>query len=194
MLDRLASNRFVGYLMDLMHWLLSENTRRFARFARVFVRTVYGFILMAVLMGMAGCATSSTVATRKVERAAAYAALVPEEQALVDQGQIRVGMNPDVVYVAWGQPAQVLKSGDATGEITTWLYTSTTSDTYRSWHYREYPRRDGSTYLDRSMDVDYAFRDYVSAELVFRGGKLERWRMLPKPMERDILSPGPYGR
>jgi outer membrane protein assembly factor BamE (lipoprotein component of BamABCDE complex) len=194
MLDRLASNRFVGYLMDLMHWLLSEKTRRFARFARVFVRTVYGFILMAVLMGMAGCATSSTVATRKVERAAAYGALPPEEQALVDQGQIRVGMNPDAVYVAWGQPAQVLKSGDATGEITTWLYTSTTSDTYRSWHYREYPRRDGSTYLDRSLDVDYAFRDYVSAELVFRNGKLERWRMLPKPMERDILSPGPYGR
>jgi outer membrane protein assembly factor BamE (lipoprotein component of BamABCDE complex) len=194
MLDRLASNRFVGYLMDLMHWLLSENTRRFARFARVFVRTVYGFILMAVLIGWAGCATSSTVATRKVERATAYGALSPEEQALVDQGQIRVGMNPDAVYVAWGQPAQVLKSGDATGETTTWLYTGTTSDTYHSWHYREYPRRDGSTYLDRSMDVDYTFRDYVSAELVFRGGKLERWRMLPKPMERDVLSPEPYGR
>ncbi len=194
MLDRLASNRFVGYPPGLMHWLLSEKTRRLARFARVFVRFVYAFILMALLNGLAGCAASSTVATRKVERAAAYGALIPEEQALVDQGQIRVGMNPDAVYVAWGQPAQVLKSGDATGETTTWLYTGTTSDTYHSWHYREYPRRDGSTYLDRSMDVDYAFRDYVSAELVFRGGKLERWRMLPKPMERDVLSPEPYGR
>jgi hypothetical protein len=194
MLDRLASNRFIGYLPPEMHRLPPQNSGRSDPYIRLFVRAIPTWIGMGLLIGLAGCAASSTVATRKVERAAAFGALAPEEQALVDQGQIRVGMNPDAVYVAWGQPAQILKSGDATGEITTWLYTSTTSDTYRSWHYREYPRRDGSTYLDRSMDVDYAFRDYVSAELVFRDGKLERWRMLPKPMERDVLSPGPYGR
>lgn len=142
---------------------------------------------------LAGCA-GSTVDSRKKERAVAYAALSNDERALVDQGQIRVGMNPDAVYVAWGAPAQVLKSGDASGEVTTWLYTATATDTVHSWHYREYPRRDGSTYLDRSMDVDYAFRDYVSAELIFRNDRLEKWRMLPKPMETDLLMSTPYGR
>ncbi len=159
----------------------------------IVLRGVCSFFLGSFLINlMTGCA-SSTVASRKAEKAVAYSVLSPEERGLVDQGQIRVGMNPDAVYIAWGAPAQILKSGDASGEVTTWLYTATATDTYHSWHYREYPRRDGSVYLDRTMDVDYAFRDYISAELIFRDGRLDRWRMLPKPPERDVLSPGPNG-
>lgn len=146
-------------------------------------------LLLPALVFLAGCATKSTVATRRAERAAAYGALAADERGLVDQGQIRTGLGEDAVYISWGKPAQVLRSGDATGERTTWLYESTTTDTYHHWSYHESPRRDGTSYIDRSLDTDYNFRDYVSAELVFRGGKLESWRMLPKPPEQNIYVP-----
>jgi hypothetical protein len=44
-------------------------------------------------------------------------------------------------------------------------------------------------YLDRVMSTDYAFRDYVSARLVFRGGEVASWEMLPKPPSNTIYSP-----
>lgn len=145
---------------------------------------------------LVGCSTTApndpkSVAKRKAERPAVYAALTPEHQAAVDQGQIKVGMSEDAVYLAWGKPAQVLKGGDASGEFTTWLFQGTATDSYHTWRYREYPRKDGSTYLERSLDTDYAFREYVSAELHFRQGSLVSWRMLPKPAEGSFYSPGP---
>ena len=145
-------------------------------------------ILAAALLA-AGCATSTTIESRRAERAAAYATLPPDERALVDQAQIRTGLGEDAVYIAWGKPAQVLRGGDAAGERTTWLYESSATDTYHYWRYREYPRRDGSTYIDRSLETDYNFHDYVSAELVFRNGRLESWRTLPKPPEQNYYVP-----
>jgi hypothetical protein len=62
-----------------------------------------------------GCANHS-VETRRRERAAAYAALNPEFQRLVDAGQIKAGMPEDAVYIALGRPTQIVLSGDATGE------------------------------------------------------------------------------
>jgi hypothetical protein len=155
-----------------------------------------GLLLAACL---AGCAMQSNtdprqIARRRTERAAAFAALPVETQALVDQGQIRVGMNPDAVYIAWGRPAQELRSGDATGEATTWLYEGTTTDDYLSWNYREVIRKDGSTYLDRYLDRDINVRTYVSAELTFRAGALASWKMLPKPGSQTILAPQPLVR
>lgn len=154
---------------------------------------------MVLLAGAVGCATPEAtdpkqVAKRKAERSAAFAALPVDQQSAVDQGQIKVGMSEDAVYIAWGKPAQVLRSGDASGETTTWLYHGTATDTYHYWHYREYPRRDGTTFLDRSLDTDFAFRDYVSAELRFKSGKLESWKMLPKPAEASRYAPDVYGR
>ena len=67
----------------------------------------------------------NTVQSRQQERAAAYAALNPEDRALVDQGKIKSGMSEDAVYIAWGRPSQVLK-GETGGKATaTWIYTHT---------------------------------------------------------------------
>jgi hypothetical protein len=138
---------------------------------------------MAVLLacGGMGCAAKSTIETRKTERAAAFAGLPVEQQRLVDQGLIQVGMSEDAVYMAWGKPEQALRSGDATGETVTWLYHGTTTDEYVYWRYYEVPRPGGRGYLTRHMDREIDVREYVSAELVFRNGKLESWRMLPRP-------------
>ncbi len=161
-------------------------------------RTALGLLLTAVLLS-SGCAFSSAtdpkeIARRRAERATAYAALVPDHQALVDQGQIRVGMSEDAVFIAWGKSAQVLRSGDASGEVTTWLYEGTTTDNYLSWNFREITRRDGTTYLDRFMDRDVNIRTYISAELTFRDGMLASWKMLPKPAGNTILAPQPFVR
>jgi len=42
----------------------------------------------------------TTTETRIKERPAAYAALSPSDQALVQQGQVREGMSQDAVYIA----------------------------------------------------------------------------------------------
>ena len=139
--------------------------------------------LAALLVGCASPAPTDprSIARRRAQRVAAYSALSKEQQELVDHGQIRVGMTEDAVFIAWGAAAQVLRSGDASGEAVTWLYESTTSDTYLTWNFREVARKDGSTYLDRFLDRNINVRNYVSAELVFREGRLASFRTLAKP-------------
>jgi hypothetical protein len=147
-------------------------------------------LFLAGLLG-AGCASPSTVTTRKQERAAAYAALSAEHQALVDAGRVAVGMGEDAVYMAWGKPAQVLQSGDATGLRTTWLYHGNTTDTYQYWHYYPMPRPGGGYAMARTLQRDIDVREYVSAELVFKDGVLQSFRTLPRPPERSYLAPWP---
>jgi hypothetical protein len=145
--------------------------------------------LFAAVFFLQGCATKSTVQTRKQERSVAYTALSDEQKALVEQGKIKAGMSEDAVYIAWGKPNQVLHSGDAGGESTTWLYHGTTTDEYVYWNSSTGPGRHGHTFDQRYIDRVYDFRDYVRAELIFRNGKLENWRMLPKPGDRTIFAP-----
>ena len=152
-----------------------------------FVRLL-GSVLIPLLI--VGCATQPTVETRRTERVAAYGSLSPEHRKLVDEGQIKVGMNPDAVYIAWGTPAQVLESEDGTGRLTTWLYQGTTTDEFVGWRYTEVPGPNGS-YLARRMDRDFSIREYVSAELVFRDGALQNWRTLAKPGGNTYYTPSP---
>lgn len=137
-------------------------------------------ILLLAVSLLAGCATS-TVESRKQERASAYGALASEERELVDKGQIKVGMGQDAVYIAWGRPSQVLEGESGTGGVTTtWLYHGTWMEETRYWNYREVPYQ-GGVFLERYVDRDYNPRDYVSAEIVFAGGRVARWRTLPRP-------------
>jgi hypothetical protein len=159
-------------------------------------RLLRWIIALPLLAALAGCSSPSAtdpklIAKRRTERSAAYAALSDDHRSQVDSGQIKVGMNEDAVYIAWGVPAQVLRSGDSSGERTTWLFHSSTTDEYLFWRYREVPRKDGTVFLERFLDRDYNYRDYVSAELVFSGGQLQSWRMLPKPSGNTIYSPAP---
>lgn len=136
-------------------------------------------VILLICSLLVGCA-SSTVVSRKKERAAAYGALAAEEKELVDQGQIKVGMTQDAVYIAWGPPAEILQSESASGRNTTWLYSGTWMQETRYWTFREVPRR-GTVFLERYLDRDYNPRDYVRAEIVFVDGKVARWQTLPRP-------------
>ena len=136
-------------------------------------------LLLGVLLA-AGC-TTSTIDSRKKERAAAYSTLTPEERELVDKGQIVTGMSQDAVYIAWGSPAEILQGQSGSGGVqTTWLYYGTTMQETRYWTFRQVPVH-GRIFLERYLDRDYDPHDYVSAEIVFVGGKVTSWRTLPRP-------------
>ncbi|PYM16250.1 MAG: hypothetical protein DME18_01935 [Verrucomicrobia bacterium] len=139
----------------------------------------YLILLLGCLL-LAGCA-SSTIESRKKERAAAYAALPQQERELADKGQIQTDMSQDAVYIAWGPPAQILQNQSGNNGVqTVWLYEGTTMQETRYWTFREVPYR-GHIFLERYLDRDYDPRAYVSAEIVFVGGKVASWRTLPRP-------------
>ena len=120
------------------------------------------------------------MASRRKERTAAYTALPPEDRALVDQGQIKIGMTEDAVYIAWGKPQEVLQSEDARGRQVVWLYHGNYATEQSYWNYR-IVNAGSQQYLERFLDRDFDFRTYVSSEIVFEGGHIKSWRTLPRP-------------
>lgn len=136
-------------------------------------------LLAVALSLLAGCATDS-IERRGKERAAAYAALSPDDQRLVNAGLVRVGMSEDAVYIAMGRPTQVVRAGDAGGESTTWLYYGGYMQATRYWAYRETGRGD-ELFLERYLVTDYQPQTYLRAEITFVQGRVARWRTLPQP-------------
>jgi hypothetical protein len=142
-------------------------------------RGVLGSLLVLSAFLLTGCATS-TIDSRRQERLSAYAALPPEQQQLVDKGQIKVGMSADAVYIAWGPPTEILEQETQQGHTTIWIYHGQWLEESRYWTYREISR-DGSTYLERRLESDYFPRSYIRAEIFFVNGAVVRWQTLPRP-------------
>lgn len=127
------------------------------------------FVVLLASLVLAGCATSSTVVSRKQERYAAYMALPPEMKAAVDQGQLKAGMNMDAVYIAWGQPGQVLNGGSEGGETITWIYYGGYVQEVRYWGYR-------------SPHYDFYPSTYHRAQVLFVNGRVSQWQTFPQPV------------
>lgn len=137
-----------------------------------------GSILLLALV-TAGCATS-TIEKRREERASTYTALPPEQRALVDQGQIKVGMPMEAVYIAWGKPSQISTGQASDGRnIMTWIYHGTTWEEHRYWNYHY--GRGRYAYPTPTLDYDYIPRSYVAAEVVFENSVVKSWRNLTQP-------------
>jgi hypothetical protein len=131
---------------------------------------------------LCACSTPSTIESRRGEKQSAYSTLSPEEKTLVDQGQIKMGMSADAVYIAWGKPAEVLESEDPQqGRVTTWRYLGSWMQESRYWAYRETRGGGPDLYLERYLVSDYQPRDYVRAEIAFKDGRVLSWRTLPQP-------------
>lgn len=138
--------------------------------------------LLLISLFLVGCATTSTIESRRSEKLGAYQSLAPEERQLVDQGQIKMGMSADAVYIAWGPPSEVLESEDpGAGRITSWRFYGSWMQESRYWAYRETSRGGNDLYLERYLVTDYHPRDYVRAEISFKDGKVLSWRTLPRP-------------
>ena len=124
---------------------------------------------LAILLCLfaAGCATS-TIESRRKERLASYNALPPDQKQLVDQGQIKVGMSTDAVYIAWGKPGEVLKGASESGETITWAYFDTYLQEIHYWGWRR-------------VRTDFYPVHYVRAKVVFVNGVVKEWQTYPGP-------------
>jgi len=150
------------------------------KFSATFLIVKISLVPLLVPLLFIACKTP-TVESRKQERLAAYNALPDDQKQMVDKGQIKIGMNEDAVYIAWGPPSQILQSETESGHTTIWMYHGTTMEETRFWTYREVAR-DGTAFLERYVDRDYYPREYVNAEIFFQNGKVVRWQTLPRPL------------
>jgi hypothetical protein len=85
------------------------------------------FALAASALVLTGC---STVESRISDHPEVFQSISPSDQALVSQGQIRVGMPRDAVWLAWGSPEQKTLGAMRGQSTETWIYI-----TYRSYPY-----------------------------------------------------------
>ena len=130
---------------------------------------------------LTGCA-ASTIESRQTKYAAAFAALQAEEKVLVQHGEIQRGMSQDAVRIAWGEPSQILTEENQNGRSITWLYTGTVMQEQEYWSRRRTNLGGGNRpAVETFVDHYYNPRDYVSAEVIFVNGKVNRWRTLPRP-------------
>jgi hypothetical protein len=90
-------------------------------------RWVLPFGTAASALILASCSTTETRISGHPE---IYQSLSPRDQALVSQGQIRDGMPPNAVYLAWGSPDRKIV-GNMRGRPTeTWVYVHYTTYSY----------------------------------------------------------------
>ncbi len=130
----------------------------------------------ALMLGIAatawiftGCATTGARISNNPEM---YQRLSPSDQALVSQGQIRPGMTPDAVWLAWGTPDQKIP-GNARGRPTeTWVYLR-----------YETPPSYGSPYYDGPFDWSYIPPKFIYPlkGVTFSNGRVVFFRYLAPP-------------
>ncbi len=84
------------------------------------VKVLCWFTIVALLLcAPTGC---STPPRRAHERSAAFHRLSVPDQQLILHGKIRVGMNRDAVYIAWGQPDVRAEGGKGQEATEKWFY------------------------------------------------------------------------
>ncbi len=127
-------------------------------------------LIIVLLAGalLAGCVTPGTVMTRRQERPAAYAALPPEMRALVDEGRIKIGMDTNAVYLAWGQPGEVTEGESESGQSTSWTYYGLYTQVVQTWGWRR-------------IYYNYYPVNYISAQVTFTNGIVKQWQTFPAP-------------
>src|SRR5262245_13641627 len=79
----------------------------------------------------------STPQTRISEHPDLYQSLSHRDQALVNEGQIRIGMSRTAVWLAWGSPDQKIVGNMGGGTTETWVYVcyATYYPPYGPWGY-----------------------------------------------------------
>lgn len=81
-------------------------------------------VLAVLILALSACISPDS---RIRDNPAAFAGLTPEQQSLVRQGQIALGMPQAAVQIALGKPDRVTEHIDADGTRNIWHYTDTDS-------------------------------------------------------------------
>jgi outer membrane protein assembly factor BamE (lipoprotein component of BamABCDE complex) len=98
----------------------------------------------------------STPQTRISEHPDLYQSLSPRDQALVGNGQIRIGMSRTAVWLAWGSPDRKIVGNMGAGRTETWAYIYYVTYPYYPWDpYLGAPLYDPFFYWDVPPNVPY---------------------------------------
>lgn len=141
-------------------------------------------LLFALLtLSLAGCATSS-IHSRKQERAAAYAALSREHQEAVDMGRVTFGMDTNAAHIAWGPPSAV----EVNGSTETWLYYGSE----QRQHQAQTVRVATGPFASQNSSVDETGTSFphhvMQARIRFEHGLVKEWfRRDRKSTDEDYL-------
>lgn len=126
----------------------------------------------AVAVLFSSCA--STPQSRINRNPEAFAGLNADDQALVREGRLRIGMSPEAVALAIGRPHhidQLVEAGKQPREI--WLYTGTRPVYINTWAPPPPCGIYGRHYYGSWPQI--AHIPYLRARLDFQGGALVRW-------------------
>jgi outer membrane murein-binding lipoprotein Lpp len=130
------------------------------------------FLLVAAALCTAWLAGCSTVSSRIQENPGLFASLPPDQQALVQQGKVVVGMDMATVRLAKGDPDRVTTRTTAGGEMQIWHYVNYENDgviLYSGYYHRWWGLNGWGSY---PYYMDYPARrphDYFRVE--FRNGR-----------------------
>ena len=116
-----------------------------------------------------GCATTEARISQHPE---IYHRLSSRDQSLVSQGQIRLGMITDAVWLAWGTPDQKIPANVGDSHDETWVYLR-----------YETPPSYGGPYYYGPFDWSYIPPKFVypSRGVTFSNNKVVFFRYLPSP-------------
>ena len=118
-----------------------------------------------------GCATPEN---RAKEKTSAFDKLPSAQKKAALEGKVLVGMNPDAVWIAFGQPDRVKKNGSRES----WIYTRPEFYEIPHWRYRCVQRHDGRSMALPEYDP-LQFKRYVNdLEVIFKNGKVVDWKKL----------------
>jgi hypothetical protein len=130
-------------------------------------RRIFGVAAVALLFASCG-----TPGTRISQHPDIYQHLSSRDQALVSQGQIRLGMSVDAVWLAWGTPEQKIPGYGRGRPTETWVYLR-----------YETPPSYGGPYYYGPFDWSYIPPKfpYPSKGVTFANGRVVFFRHLPAP-------------
>ncbi len=145
-------------------------------------RTIRVFLclLAAVPVLLLSACQVATPASRIEQNPLLFASLPEADRVLVQQGQIRTGMSPNAVFLAWGYPNTQPFLGEKGGKrIERWVYTRPEPVMVTPGWDEPCWGTDGLLHYHGHMGMDTAYVPRNTAEVVFEDGKVVSWESRP---------------
>jgi hypothetical protein len=132
------------------------------------------WICIAATFLLVGC--TSAVSLRIEEKSTAFAACDSATQARLRQGNIRIGDTEDMVYIAFGKPAEVRTSKSPGTQNIRWIYRVRLTDSSEGPHtINMYPR--GYTRFTKDPGPSSSRSLEMECNILFKDGKVAAvWR------------------
>lgn len=89
------------------------------------MKALLHLLLASSFVFLGSCATSATFRMKRIEaNPEIYQALSPEDQALVQSGKIREGLDKKAVFLSWGRPDDIRQGSRKGVPYETWHFST----------------------------------------------------------------------